>query len=46
MVHHTQNYGVFGLFPSSGILGATKHDVSETIYIPPPHKFECLDQSL
>jgi hypothetical protein len=26
----TQNYWVFGLFPSSGILGSRKHDVSET----------------
>jgi hypothetical protein len=25
-----QKYSVFGLFPSSGILGARKHDVSET----------------
>jgi hypothetical protein len=25
-----QNYWVFGLFPTSGILGSTKHDVSET----------------
>jgi hypothetical protein len=25
-----QNYWVFGLFPSSGILGTTKYDVSET----------------
>jgi hypothetical protein len=30
MVYHTQNYWVFGLFPSSGILGPRKHDVSET----------------
>jgi hypothetical protein len=30
MVYHTQNYLVFGLFPSSGILGTRKHDVSET----------------
>jgi hypothetical protein len=30
MVYHTQNYWVFGLFPSSGILGTRKHDVSET----------------
>jgi hypothetical protein len=30
MVYHKQNYGVFGLFPSSGILGTRKHDVSET----------------
>jgi hypothetical protein len=26
----TQNYWVFGLFPSSGILENRKHDVSET----------------
>jgi hypothetical protein len=26
----TQNYWVFGLFPSSGILETTKHNVSET----------------
>jgi hypothetical protein len=26
----TQNYWVFGLFPTSGILGNRKHDVSET----------------
>jgi hypothetical protein len=30
MVYHNQNYWVLGLFPSSGILGDTKHDVSET----------------
>jgi hypothetical protein len=30
MVYHTQNYWVFGLFPSSGVLGTRKHDVSET----------------
>jgi hypothetical protein len=30
MVYHIQNYWVFGLFPSSGILGTRKHDVSET----------------
>jgi hypothetical protein len=30
MVYHTQNYWVFGLFPSYGILGNRKHDVSET----------------
>jgi hypothetical protein len=30
MVCHTQNYWVFGLFPSSGIIGTRKHDVSET----------------
>jgi hypothetical protein len=27
---YTQNYWVFGLSPSSGILGTRKHDVSET----------------
>jgi hypothetical protein len=30
MVYHVQNYWVFGLFPSSGILGTRKHVVSET----------------
>jgi hypothetical protein len=33
MAYHTQNYWgffFFGLFPSSGILETTKHDVSET----------------
>jgi hypothetical protein len=30
MVYHTQNYWVFGLFPSSGILRIRKHDISET----------------
>jgi hypothetical protein len=30
MVCHIQNYWDFGLFPSSGILGTRKHDVSET----------------
>jgi hypothetical protein len=30
MVYHTQNYWVFGLFLSPGILGTRKHDVSET----------------
>jgi hypothetical protein len=30
MVHHIQNYRVFALFPSSGILGTREHDVSET----------------
>jgi hypothetical protein len=29
MVYNTQNYWVFGLFPSSGILENIKHDVSE-----------------
>jgi hypothetical protein len=28
MVYHSQNYWVFGLFPSSGIVGTRKHDVS------------------
>jgi hypothetical protein len=27
---YTQNYWIFGLFPSSGILVNRKHDVSET----------------
>jgi hypothetical protein len=30
MEYNTQNYWVFGLFPSSGILETRKHDVSET----------------
>jgi hypothetical protein len=30
MVYHTQNYLVFGLFSSFGILGTRKHNVSET----------------
>jgi hypothetical protein len=30
MVYNTQNYWVFGLFPSSGVLENRKHDVSET----------------
>jgi hypothetical protein len=30
MVYNTQNYWIFGLFPSSGILENRKHDVSET----------------
>jgi hypothetical protein len=29
----TQNYWVFGLFPSSVILGIIKHDGSETGYV-------------
>jgi hypothetical protein len=29
MVYNTQNYRVFGLFPSSGIPETRKHDVSE-----------------
>jgi hypothetical protein len=29
MVYNTQNYWVFGLCPSSGILGTRKHKVSE-----------------
>jgi hypothetical protein len=30
MVYNTQNYWVFGLFPSSNVLGTRKHDLSET----------------
>jgi hypothetical protein len=30
MVYDTQNYWVFRLFPSSGILETRKHDISET----------------
>jgi hypothetical protein len=33
MVYNTQNYWVFGLFPSSGILETRKQDVSETGYV-------------
>jgi hypothetical protein len=29
MAYNTQNYWVFGLFPSSGIVQNRKHDVSE-----------------
>jgi hypothetical protein len=31
MVYNTQNYWVFGLFPSSGILQTRKHNVSKTV---------------
>jgi hypothetical protein len=34
MVYHTQNYWVSGLFPSSGILGTRKHNVSELDLFP------------
>jgi hypothetical protein len=30
MVYNTQNYWVFGLCPSSGVIKTRKHDVSET----------------
>jgi hypothetical protein len=30
MVYNTQNYWLFGLCPSSGILESRKHNVSET----------------
>jgi hypothetical protein len=30
MVYNTQNYWLFGIFPSSGIVGTRKHDFSET----------------
>jgi hypothetical protein len=30
MAYNTNNYWVFGLCPSSGIVGTRKHDVSET----------------
>jgi hypothetical protein len=33
MVYNTQNYWVFGLCPSSGILETRKHNVSETGYV-------------
>jgi hypothetical protein len=31
MADDTQDYWVFGYFPSSGILGNRRHDVSETL---------------
>jgi hypothetical protein len=34
MVYNTQNYWVFGLFPSSGILETRKHNVSEMDVFP------------
>jgi hypothetical protein len=30
MACNTQNYWVFGLFPSSGIIGTREHNISET----------------
>jgi hypothetical protein len=33
MVYNTQDYWVFGLFPSSDILENRKHDVSEIKYV-------------
>jgi hypothetical protein len=33
MVYNTQNYWVFGLFPSSGILQNIKHDVSVNVFV-------------
>jgi hypothetical protein len=33
MVYNTQNYWVFELFPSSGILETRKHDVSFSLCI-------------
>jgi hypothetical protein len=36
MVHNTQNYWVFGLCPSSGILETRKHNISETGYVSVP----------
>jgi hypothetical protein len=33
MMYHTQNYWVFGLRPSSGILETRKHNVSETGFV-------------
>jgi hypothetical protein len=33
MVYNTQNYWVFGLSPSSGILETRKHDVSGTVSV-------------
>jgi hypothetical protein len=35
MVYNTQNYWVFGLFPSSCILEIREHSVSETICFHP-----------
>jgi hypothetical protein len=34
MAYNYQNYWVFGFSPSSGILEAIKHDVSETGPVP------------
>jgi hypothetical protein len=34
MVYNTQNYWVFGLFPSSEIQKIRKHDVSENGSVP------------
>jgi hypothetical protein len=31
MVYNTQNHWVFGLCPSSGILKAREHNISETL---------------
>jgi hypothetical protein len=33
MAYHNQNYWVFGLFPSSGIVGNRKHNISETVSV-------------
>jgi hypothetical protein len=33
MVYNTQNYWIFGLFPSSGILETRKHDVLVTGFV-------------
>jgi hypothetical protein len=40
MVYHIQNQWVFGLLPSSGILGRKKHDVSETGSVSVQHAYE------
>jgi hypothetical protein len=39
MAYNTQNYWVFGLFPSSVILETRKHDVSETQPVTQPTFF-------
>jgi hypothetical protein len=36
MVYNTQNYWLFGLFPSSSILENRKHDASETASVSVP----------
>jgi hypothetical protein len=34
MMHNTQNYWIFGFYPSTGILKNRKHNVSETGTVP------------
>jgi hypothetical protein len=38
MVYNTQNYWIYGLFPSTGILQNIKRDVSEMICFRPQVK--------